>query len=320
MKNGNCLYCYKPLGIKDHGDFHEHCSRRMFGTTKSPFMEYSLADMTELAKRTVELSVTVPGVQPKLSLTLVGSALQNGDRGRLTVTGMLGGNYIFKPPTERFPMMPENEHLTMRIAEEVFGIKTVPSSLVRLRSGELGYITRRIDRLPGGEKIHMIDMCQILEASDKYHGSLERVGKAISKYSQNTLLDQYNFFQLVIFCFLTGNNDMHLKNFSMLNSKNGWGLAPAYDLLNIALLLPSDTEELALTLEGKKRKLKAEHFYTFATGLGLTSRQTRNAISHFFRNREATDWWLDHSFLPQEQVTGYRELMDQRYKVLQSDN
>ena len=111
--------------------------------------------------------------------------------------------------------MPENEHVTMRIAEEAFAMRTVPSSLIRLASGELAYITKRIDRTSDGEKIHMLDMFQILEAFDKYKSSMERVGKAITAYSSSTLLDQSYFFELTLFSYLTGNNDMHLKNFSM---------------------------------------------------------------------------------------------------------
>src|SRR5690606_34491733 len=126
----------------------------------------------------------------------------------LTVVGALGGNYIFKPPSEFFPEMPENEHVTMRIAE-AFGINTVQSSLIRLQSGELSYITKRIDRTPEGKKIHMIDMFQITESFDKYKSSMEKVGKALGAYSSKPLLDKLYFLELALFSFITGNNDMH---------------------------------------------------------------------------------------------------------------
>ena len=178
-------------------------------------MGYNLDQMAELATNVVQRSVTVPGVQPKVSLELVRNVLAEGDKGRLTIVGPLGGNYILKPPHAQYSEMPPNEHLTMRIAES-FGLQVVPSSLIRLSSGELAYITKRIDRTPEGEKMHMLDMFQLLEAFDKYKGSMERVGKALANYAENTLLDQSNFFELTVFCFLTGNNDMHLKNFSMI--------------------------------------------------------------------------------------------------------
>jgi serine/threonine-protein kinase HipA len=211
-----CLYCYEKLKNATSGDFHEDCSLEFFGTIEAPLLPYSLSQMAELAKNVVERSISVPGVQPKLSLSFINEAIEEDNQGRLTVVGALGGNYIFKPPSEDYADMPQNEHVTMRIAE-AFGIQTVPSSLIRLQSGELAYITKRIDRTLTGEKIHMLDMFQILEAFDKYKSSLEKIGKALNEYSDNTLLDKFRFFELSVFCFLTGNNDMHLKNFSMIN-------------------------------------------------------------------------------------------------------
>jgi serine/threonine-protein kinase HipA len=295
--SNKCLYCYEPLDAKSTGEFHERCSLKFFGTKTPPIFNYSMDQMTELAKNVVERSVAVPGVQPKLSLTIVNDALANDKRGRLTVVGALGGNYIFKPPSDHYPEMPQNEHVTMRIAEEAFGLRTVPSSLIRLRSGELAYITRRIDRTATGEKIHMLDMFQILEAFDKYKSSMERIGKALQNYSSNTLLDQLHYFELVLFSYLTGNSDMHLKNFSMINNGKNWALAPAYDLLNVNIVNPSDDEELALTLEGKKKKLKPEHFQHLAEGLGLNQRQINNTYKRFLKARKKTDEWLDKSFL-----------------------
>ncbi|MCK4923317.1 MAG: HipA domain-containing protein, partial [Bacteroidales bacterium] len=201
---------------------------KFFGTSTPPEIKYLLNQMDELAKNVVERSVAVPGVQPKLSMSLVKETKENSDT-RLTVVGALGGHYILKPPSDKFPEMPENEHLTMRIAES-FGIRVVPSSLIRLLSGELSYITKRVDRKENGEKVHMIDMFQITEAFDKYKSSMEKVGKALDRYSTNTLLDKSYYFDIAIFSFLTGNNDMHLKNFSMIKNPIDWALSPAYDL------------------------------------------------------------------------------------------
>jgi serine/threonine-protein kinase HipA len=249
MKN-KCLYCYQT--IEGEGDFHAKCSMEFFGFSTPPVIPYSIDQMADLAKDVVERSVAVPGVQPKLSMSVVKETRENSDT-RLTVVDALGGQYIFKPPSDKYPEMPENEHLTMRIAE-AYGIRVVPSSLIRLASGELSYITKRIDRTATGKKIHMLDMFQITEAFDKYKSSMEKVGKALHTYSDNTLLDKLFYFELSVFSFLTGNNDMHLKNFSMIESSTGWVLAPAYDLLNVAIVLPEDTEELALTLDGKNKE------------------------------------------------------------------
>lgn len=273
--------------------------------------------MTELAKNVVERSVAVPGVQPKLSLTIVKDALANGARGRLTVVGALGGNYIFKPPSAEYPEMPQNEHVTMRMAENTFGLKTVPSSLIRLASGEIAYITKRIDRTNEGVKIHMLDMFQITEAFDKYKSSMERIGRAIGAYSENTLLDQGYYFEIALFCYLNGNNDMHLKNFSMIHHKGTWNLAPAYDLLNVTIANPADNEELALPIEGKKKKLKREHFDRFAIGLGLNQRQITNVYSRFIKNRKAAYDWIDKSFLSEQYIDAYKTLLGNRYKLLE---
>lgn len=315
MSHNKCLYCYKALHENTVGDFHELCSLDFFGTKQQPVFEHSLEEMAELAKNVVERSVAVPGVQPKLSLSLVNDTIQDGNKGRLTVVGALGGNYIFKPPSDHFPEMPENEHVTMRIAE-AFEINVVKSSLIRLQSGELSYITKRIDRTDTGEKIHMLDMFQITEAFDKYKSSMEKVGKALNEYSDNTLLDKVYFLELAIFSFLTGNNDMHLKNFSMINTGDKWILAPAYDLLNVAIVNPDDTEELALTLEGKKKKLKWEHFERLGKMLELNDKQIRSISNRFRKNKPIAIQWVNNSFLSSAYKEKYKNLLEKRYETL----
>lgn len=306
----SCLYCYEPLD--ERLVFHEKCSMIFFGTPTPPKIEYSIDQMDELAKNVVERSVAVPGVQPKLSMTLVKATKENSDA-KLTVVGALGGQYIFKPPSDRFREMPANEHVTMRIAE-AFGIRVVPSSLIRLLSGELSYITRRIDRTEAGDKIHMIDMFQITEAFDKYKSSMEKVGKTLDHYSSNTLLDKTYYFDLAIFSFLTGNSDMHLKNFSMIEGPSGWVLAPAYDLLNVAIVFQEDTEELALTLVGKKKKLTRENFEQLGAGMGLTTRQIEGTFNRMIKNKTIAFEWIDRSFLSNDMKTAYKDVLKERYR------
>ncbi|MBL0083935.1 MAG: HipA domain-containing protein [Saprospiraceae bacterium] len=307
-----CLYCYQD--IEGEHDFHKQCSLEFFGTPSPPKIEYSLDQMDELAKNVVERSVAVPGVQAKLSMSLVKETKEKSDT-RLTVVGALGGQYIFKPPSDKYPEMPENEHVTMRIAA-AFGIKVVPSSLIRLLSGELSYITKRVDRTETDSKIHMIDMFQITEAFDKYRSSMEKVGKAIGLYSINPLLDKVIYLDLVIFSFLMGNNDMHLKNFSMIEGPSGWVLSPAYDLLNVAIINPDDKEELALTLNGKKRKLRREHFEQLGNDLGLTSKQIRGSFDRMIKNKSKAITWIDQSFLSDEMKKAYKDLLEIKYNQL----
>lgn len=313
--NRRCLYCYKDLDSKIGGDYHAYCSLDFFGTKEAPALAYSLNQMADLAKKVVERSVAVPGVQPKLSLTLIKDTMAGDNKGRLTIVGALGGNYILKPPSDVYPEIPQNEHLTMRMAA-TFNINTVKSSLIRLQSGELSYITRRVDRKENGEKIHMLDMFQIIEATDKYKSSMERVGKAIGQYSSNTLWDKLNFFELAVFCFLTGNNDMHLKNFSMIQAGADWVLAPAYDLLNVAIVNPDDKEELALTLEGKKKKLKRTHFEHLGTIVDLNKKQIDGVFKRVFNNKPAALALIENSFLSEKYRKDYINLMEERYKAL----
>ena len=313
MKMANkCLYCYEPLD--GGGDFHAKCSLEFFGTTNPPSIAYTFNQMADLAKDVVERSVAIPGVQAKLSMSIVKESMENSDC-RLTVVGALGGNFILKPPTEVFPEMPENEHVTMRIAES-FGIRVVPSSLIRLASGEISYLTRRIDRTNSGEKIHMLDMFQITEAFDKYKSSLAKVGKALHQYSGNTLLDKIFFFELSVFSFLTGNNDMHLKNFSMIEGPSGWALAPAYDLLNVSILNPDDTEEFALTLCGKRRKIRREHFEQLGKSMGLTDKQIRGVFNRMIKFRPSALEWIDKSFLLEKMMNAYKQVLKSRFEQL----
>lgn len=304
-----CLYCYKENN--EGGDFHASCASKFFGSKIIPEMPYALDEMNELAQQVIERSISITGVQPKLSMSMLNSTKEH----RLTVVGALGGDYIFKPPNVDYPEMPENEHLTMLLAE-MFGITTVPSTLIRLKSGELSYLTNRIDRLEGGEKVHMLDMFQITEAFDKYKSSHEKVGKAILAYAANTQFDVLRFFELVVFSYLVGNNDMHLKNFSLIKNKDGWGLSPAYDLLNVSIVLPEDKEELALTLGGKKSSFSKDYFVAFGKNMNLSEKQISGVFSRFAKKQSKAISLIQSSFLSKELQNKYIELMNQRYGMI----
>lgn len=246
-----CLYCYLPLDDSDL-DYHSKCIKAFFGTKYAPILPYKLSEMEKLAKQAAKLSITVPGVQPKLSLGWQKLQAENGHQGRLTIMNALDGKYILKPQNPMYPQMPENEHLSMKLAE-LFKMDIVPVNMIRLQSGELCFITKRIDRNPDGTKTHMIDFLQILELADKYKGTMEKLGKTIGELSANTLLDKMRFFEATVFNFIIGNNDMHLKNYSMFLSEMGWVLSPFYDLLNVKMILPKDKEDVALLLGGKRK-------------------------------------------------------------------
>ncbi|WP_285828041.1 HipA domain-containing protein, partial [Bacteroides acidifaciens] len=181
--------------------------------------------------------------------------------------------------------------------------------------GELCYITRRIDRGPRGEKYPMEDLCQLSErlTEHKYKGSYEQIAKAILRYSATPKLDVVNFWEQVLFSWLTGNADMHLKNFSLHSRNQGvYGLTPAYDLLSTALVLPEDTEELALTLNGRKRKLRRSDFVQAMTASGMDEKVIDNLFKKFIKAIPKWGEWIDVSFLPDEMKSKYKALIAER--------
>lgn len=303
-----CLYCYLPLK-NDEKDFHSACSKKFFGIENPPEIDFGLVEIDELALKILGRSTSVTGVQPKLSLEL---SKEIKGKNRLTIVG-LWGSYILKPPFARFPEMPEVEDLTMLLAELV-GIKTAKHSLIRLKSGELAYISKRFDRLKS-IKLHLEDMAQITEmlTERKYSGSMEKIGKTILKYSDYSGNDAIRFFELTLFSFITGNADMHLKNFSLLtNEEDEVTLSPAYDLLSTKILMPEDKEELALTLNGKKNNLRKKDFELLAEKLGVIQK-TRDVIySKFFSSQETLNKTIDASFLKDDTKLIYKELIEQR--------
>ena len=309
-----CLYCYQQLA-DGQLDYHPACSGKLFGRATPPAFPYSEAQMLGLAAEIVRQHMTVTGVQPKLSLSLTPSSATDGPA-RLTIVGALGGEYILKPPTSRYPHLPEVEDATMHLAE-LARIATVPHGLLRLQDGALAYVTRRIDRRKG-KKLHMEDMCQLTKrlTENKYDGSHEQIAKAL-RYSTNPGLDVVNFYELVLFSFLTGNADMHLKNFSLLHTPGlGYGLAPAYDLVATELVNPADKEELALTLNGKKRKLRQEDFRVAGQGAGIGEKVMTGLFANFIRVRPAWEKLLAESFLPPELKESYVSLLQRKFDQL----
>lgn len=312
-----CLYCYKPLA-KGEADYHKACARKIFESATVPVLPYTRANIKELAREIVSASTTVTGVQAKLSLDI--SRSHAGEHQRFTIVG-LWGRYILKPQTDRFANLPENEDLTMHMAEAV-GIKTVPHSLIRFADGELCYITRRIDRTKKGAKIAMEDMCQLSErlTEDKYKGSYERIAKLIRKHSSAPLLDVINFWEVVLFSWLTGNADMHLKNFSLFRPSDDYMLTPAYDLLSTALAMPEDEEELALTLNGKKKRIKREDFEKAMRDSGMDEKAIINLFNRFLKAIPKWHGLIEDSFLPPDLQEAYHDKIDvMARKILLSD-
>lgn len=304
-----CLYCYKELK-EGQADYHPSCAKKLYGVKTAPVLPYNRSQIGELAKRVVRAQTTLTGVQAKLSLDV--NHGQKNEPDRFTIVG-LWGRFILKPQTDAYRSLPELEDLTMHMAEAA-KIAVVPHGLIRFDDGELCYITRRIDRQPDGSKTAMEDMCQLSErlTEYKYKGSYEQIAKLIKKYSAVPQLDLVNFWEVVVFSWITGNSDMHLKNFSLYKTPLGFCLTPAYDLLSTLIVMPQDTEELALTLNGKKRKIKRSDFEKAMTASGLSEKVIQNMANKF--GKAISKWidLIDNSFLPNDMKRDYKRLIIKR--------
>lgn len=307
-----CLYCYKPLE-EEQKDFHPQCAKKFFGVEETPTFEYRHEDLDELAEQVIRAQTALTGVQPKLSLNFN----EHEGSNRLTIVG-LWGDYIFKPQTDNYPQLPENEDLTMHLAEAA-KINVVPHSLIRLADGRLGYITKRIDRTTDGQKIDMEDMCQLtLHPTEyKYRSSYEQIAKTIVQHCDTPKLALVNYMQLLLFCFVTGNNDMHLKNFSLYRPADSYQLAPAYDLVNVSIANPNDKEELALTLSGRKNKLQLADFLHAAATMGVEEKVVLRLIASM--NKALPKWksLIHSSFLSEDMKKAYEDTIVKRLERLQ---
>lgn len=310
----NCLACLQSLE-KSEVNYHSRCLAAFWeGDTPVLQLDYSLLELENLAKENIAQRIIVPGVQPKLSLGFTEHQKDN----RLTIVGALDGRYILKPPYQQYPQMPEIESLSMLMAQAC-GIVTVPFLLIPLKDGELAYLTRRIDRDSKGNKYAMEDACQITEklTEHKYRGSYEQIAKAILKYNGNRLIDVVRFYEQVIVSYLIGNNDMHLKNFSLIAKKTGsYELAPAYDILAVQLLMPEDDEELALTLNGKKKRIKRLDFDTAMINSGIPKRAVENLWVRIEKGSREWSELISNSFLTNENKKGLEELLKSKQKQL----
>lgn len=309
-----CLCCYQPLN-EGEKDYHPRCAKRFFGQASVPILPYTRKDINQLARVVVESRTTVTGVQAKLSMDLEHDVY--GRAQRLTIVGVMG-RYILKPQTEQFEHLPEIEDLTMHLAE-IAHIPTVPHILIRFEDGELNYITRRIDRTNNGQKLPMEDMCQLSGrlTEQKYQASYETIARLIDRYSSVPKLDMINFWEQVVFSWIVGNADMHLKNFSLISEKpNKHVLSPTYDQVSTAIVMPEDTDELALPLNGFQKKLLAMDFVQAMENTGLTNQMAQRILNRFVSLQEKWFSCIDDSFISDAQKAQFKELINKRITTI----
>ena len=320
-----CLCCGKEFSPKATEyeltvSWHQSCIKKFFGTKVLPNLDISKEKLEELARKSIIKGYTIPGVQKKLSLYLTND---DGSAPRLTFVNYPSG-YILKPQTPEFEALPEAEHLVMSMAVAT-RIRTVPFALVRLEEGEFAYITKRIDRLKSSNgvlKYAMEDFCQLENrlTADKYRGSYERCSKILEAYSYDVGLDKTDLFLRLVFSFVVGNSDMHLKNFSLIEKDVNSGmyhLSDAYDMLPVNVIMPSDKEEVALTLNGKKQNIRRKDFLIFAENCGIQKKSAEKMIAKVVSLKETYIAMCRESLMPQHMKENLENLINKRIEQIQ---
>lgn len=313
-----CICCGKPLKKNDNSNWHKACIKRFFGTNEIPKIEIDEKTIIEIANENTSNGLTVPGVQKKILLHL----FSNDNNPRLTLVNYPTG-YILKPQVSEFKCLPEAEQLVMTMAD-VTGISTVPHALIN-NGDTFAYITKRIDRIIDKTGIHMLameDFCQLdmRLTQDKYRGSYERCAKVIGKYSSKSKLDTTELFMRIVFSFIVGNSDMHLKNFSLIETYESSGvyvLSHAYDLLPVNVIMPEDKEELALTLNGKKTRITKKDFFIFAQTCDIPRISAEKMIQKIVSMKPVYLDLCDNSFITNDLKEQFKELIEKRCKVLE---
>ncbi|MBX2968779.1 MAG: HipA domain-containing protein [Cyclobacteriaceae bacterium] len=261
----------------------------------------------EAIARAAKLSIQ--GVQPKLSV-------------RLSPTKMLfeavdsNGTYIIKPQNEYYPQLPENEDLTMRLAATV-GIEVPLHGMIYSKDNSLSYFIKRFDRTSRGKKIAVEDFAQLTgnTRETKYRSSMENVAQCVNQFCTFPIIERVKLFRLTLFSFLCGNEDMHLKNFSLIRREGKIELSPAYDLVNSTIALSSPVEELALPIEGRKNRLTRKNIvdYFGKDKLGIRNSIMEEIIQDFLDTRSIWLNLIDISFLSESMKEKYKDVIDSRF-------
>lgn len=298
-----CEICGNAL--EGTGRYHSVCLRHLFGTPAFPTIELSHTDVLTKAQEMAG-RMSISGVQPKLSMSRKGSRL-------IPVT--TGGQFILKPQTERFPLLPQNENLCMNIAG-CMKIGVPPHGLFDLMDGSPAYLVRRFDRIKDGAKRRCEDFAQILGEDDKYSGSMERIGKKIREVSSVPGLDVQLFFERALLNFLLGNGDAHHKNFSMLETDDGGlRLSPAYDIVCSKAVIPKEAD-CALTLNGKQNKIGMGDFKQLGDTLKIPIKVVGAIMERFRKGFPIMMDMLPHSRLSDDMRDRIRRVMEERHQRL----
>jgi serine/threonine-protein kinase HipA len=307
-----CPITYEPLAADRRGRYSLRGLRQLArGLTDLADLEWSAEQQRrEAATRATKMSIQ--GVQPKLSARLAVKA------GRFEVVDK-GGRYILKPQTVMYANVPENEALTMRLAG-LSGIRVPVHGLVHSVDGSWTYFVQRFDRLGRGHKRAVEDFAQLSGRTrdTKYDSSMEQVVETLEKFCTFPAVEKVELFRRTLFCFLTGNEDMHLKNFSLIIDDGIVKLSPAYDLVNTTITLSRAREEFALPLRGKKRRLTRRDLmlYFGRDRLGLAEAMLEDTTASLTSALGGWQSEIDSSFLPASAREDYAALVQARRERL----
>lgn len=276
-------------------------------------LEYTAAEQrSEAMARATKLSIQ--GVQPKLSAKL------NIKDGKFELVDA-GGKYILKPQHHIYPQLPENEDVTMRMAKAA-GINVPLHGMIWSKDITLTYFIKRFDRAGHKDKIPLEDFAQLarLSRDTKYNYTMEKLVLLIDEFCTFPVIEKAKLFRIVLFNFLTGNEDMHLKNYSVIRNGEKIELSPAYDLVNSTIVLKGGAEEIALSIAGKKRKLTKKVLvdYFGKERCGLTDKVIEGTLEDINIAKPVFFELLDKSFLSDELKSKYQELLINRIRILGS--
>jgi serine/threonine-protein kinase HipA len=303
-----CPITYEECGASKYSQRGLKRLARNLDTLKN--LPYSAEEqIKEAAARADKMSIQ--GVQPKLS------AILSPKKESFEVVDM-GGRYILKPQLPAYSEVPENEALTMSLAAAI-GLDVPVHGLVYSKDGSMTYFVRRFDRFGRGKKVPVEDFAQLSgrDRETKYNSSMEQVDRIIETFCTFPMVEKAKFFRLTLFNFLAGNEDSHLKNYSLIRRDPKVELAPVYDLVNTSIILATK-EEIALPVNGKKRKLIPEDLieYFGRQRLGMTEKIISQTISEF---QDINSTWMrlvEVSFLSPEMKQEYARLLNSRFKRL----
>jgi len=303
----SCLICLDEA--TDTEPQHAKCSLRLFGTKEPPQLDVDLAKLHTMGLAMVG-HASLSGVQRKISLRL-------GEEPRTLMVATDKAQFICKPQAQTFPSLPENEHVTMKLAA-LAGITVPPCGLLRLRDDSLAYVVRRFDRSDDGGKFLQEDFCQLAGKApkEKYDSSYERCGKLVLRYASEPVVEAVRFFRLVVFSFFSGNGDMHMKNFSLLRNAEGlYRLAPAYDLLCTILVIPDDP--LALSVDGNKKLPGKRQWLALAKACSVPDKPALRVLTEVAKVQPSAIKLIERSYLPQDMREAYSALISERAEHLQ---